>query len=430
MMPAHIPPVQELSGVINLPASKSFSIRALMIAGCGGSSTIIRPSNCDDAIAARQVIGQLGAGVRRSGDDIWRVEAPAQLCPAAVIDVNESGTVLRFLLPLISALGEKTKVVGRGTLRGRPNLHLTRTLRAMGADIKGRGENEGIPVICRGGRLRGGRLKVDGSLSSQFISALLITCPLLEGDTVLRITGRKLVSRDYIVMTKQVLELAGIRIQERGHREYVIPGRQVFRGLRNFQVPSDYGLAAFPLAAAALLPSEVTLKGYFNDRFAQADGAILPFLEKMGAEVRRAGKSLKIKGPSALKGGIFSLKDCPDLVPVMSVLAMFAEGRTVLKDISHVRAKESDRISDLRRELLKAGADARETEGSLVIMPRAQYRAGALLDPRNDHRLAMAFSVLGMKIGTRVKDLQCVSKSYPDFTRDIRQLGAVVKFNR
>ncbi|MDZ4242130.1 MAG: 3-phosphoshikimate 1-carboxyvinyltransferase, partial [Candidatus Omnitrophota bacterium] len=147
---------------------------------------------------------------------------------------------------------------------------------------------------------------------------------------------------------------------------------------------------------------------------------------RMGVRFRRTKNALLIRGPFALKGGRFSLKDCPDLVPVMAVLALFARGTTRLCDIRHARVKESDRISDLRSELLKTGADVRETQTELIINPRPGYRSGVLLDPHQDHRLAMAFSVLGLKIGTKIRDIDCVRKSYPGFVRDIRALGAKV----
>ena len=131
---------------------------------------------------------------------------------------------------------------------------------------------------------------------------------------------------------------------------------------------------------------------------------------------------LKLQGPFDLKGGVFSLKDCPDLVPIMSVLALFARGRTKLVGIHHARAKESDRISDLRKELLKVGARSSETKDSLTITPRANYKSGQLLDSHNDHRLAMAFTVLGLKIGCRVKGIESSHKSYPNFVRDMKVL--------
>ena len=425
-----VKPAFFLKGKVQLPASKSYSIRAFMIAACGGRSTIINPSNCDDAKVAIRVIRFLGAQVKevkRGPVSRWEITANKNKSQLFKISVKESGTVLRFLLPLLALRGRKALVIGEGTLRGRPNLFLTQTLRAMGVDIKGQGKNESIPIDLKGGILRGGNITIDGSLSSQFVSALLIASPQLEQDTCLTLQGRRLVSTDYITMTCQVLEKSGIKIGKRGLRCYQIKGKQEFKGLKNFSVPSDYGLAAFLMAAAALNNSEVTLSGNLRDELVQADGHIISFLDRMGVNLYKTSASIQVKGPFELVGGNFSLRNCPDLVPIMTVLALFARGRTRLYNIGHARVKESDRITDLRVELAKVGAKITEKKDELIIDPHSKYKNDRLLDPHKDHRLAMAFCVLGLKLGVRVKDIECTHKSYPDFVRHFKAIGAVVR---
>ncbi|MFA6378442.1 MAG: hypothetical protein WCX16_01490, partial [Candidatus Omnitrophota bacterium] len=314
-------------------------------------------------------------------------------------------------------------VCGEGTLKSRPNKFLTYTLRKMGKNVQGQGAQETVPIKLGEGALRGGDVSIDGSLSSQFISALLIACPLLAQDTRLKILGKTIVSRPYIAMTLEVLKKAGVAIFKRSDALYFIKGRQTFKGLKHFIVPSDYGLAAFLLAAGALTSSRLVLKGFFDDKLIQADGQILFFLRKMGVKIEKKKQSLKVNGPYVLKGGSFSLKDCPDLVPIMAVLGLFAKGRMRLYDIAHARAKESDRISDLRQELLKVGAKIEEKKDELIIDPQPSYKQNVLLDPHHDHRLAMAFTVLGLKIGATVKDIECVAKSYPEFLSDIGKIG-------
>lgn len=425
-----VKPAFFLRGKIRLPASKSYTIRAFMVAACGGSSTITHPSNCDDAKVSMRVIKSLGAQVKKvkkGPAPHWRVVADRCKSHVSRINVKESGTVLRFLLPLLALRGRKTVVVGEGTLRGRPNLFLTQTLRAMGVDIRGRGEGEGIPVHLKGGVLRPGNITIDASLSSQFVSALLIACPQLAQDTCLTLSGRQIVSADYVTMTCRVLEKSGVKIAKRGPKCYWIKGKQKFKGLKNFNVPSDYGLAAFLMAAAAINNSDVTLNGNLKDGLVQADGHIISFLNKMGVRLYQTSGSVRIKGPFDLIGGNFSLKNCPDLVPVMTVLALFARGRTRLYDIGHARAKESDRITDLRKELAKVGAKITEKKDELIIDPQEKYKNGRLLDPHKDHRLAMAFCILGLKLGVRVKDIECTRKSYPDFVQHLKAIGAVVR---
>jgi len=416
-------PATILRGAVFLPASKSYSIRAFLIASRGGVSRIIAPSDCDDAKIAMSVARQLGAKVRRAGKSAWIIEAKGNRAGRGAVSVGESGTVLRFVLPLLPYHFKKVVVRGEGTLKGRPNHHLTRALRAQGMKIRGAGAGESVPIIFNGGSLKGGALRIQGTVSSQFVSALLIACPQLPGDTVLTITGPKVVSADYIVMTEQVLKKSGVRTARRSARSIRIKGRQTFKGLKRFTVPSDFGLAAFLMAAGALNKSRVVLKGHLDRQLPQADGRIFAFLKKMGVRFKMTRSTIILKGPFKLKGGTFSLKDCPDLVPVMTVLAMFARGKTRLKDIAHARVKESNRISDLRRELLKAGAKIVERKSELIITPQPRYKTGVLLDPHRDHRMAMAFCVLGTRIGVRVKDIGCVSKSYPGFVKDFKRLG-------
>lgn len=425
-----VQPTAVLRGAVQLPASKSYSIRAFMVAACGGTSQIRYPSDCDDAKVAMRVARKLGAGIKRLKSGAWRVEAKARPPRLSSINVQESGTVLRLLLPLVALYNQKATIDGEGTLKGRPNQFLTRTLRAMGVRIRGKGKEESIPIRISGGILRAGKVRIEGSLSSQFISALLMACPQLNHPTRLTVKGGKMVSTDYITMTRQVLAKSGVRIRQDGARRYFIEGNQRFKGLKDFLVPSDYGLAAFLIAAALLNRSAVVLNGILRDDLIQADRHVLPLLRKMGGRFQKTSKTIRINGPSSLKGGDFSLKDCPDLVPIMAVIALFARGKTRLHDIGHARAKESDRVSDLARELRKIGARIVEKKDEMLIYPRPGYRSGCLLDPHRDHRLAMSFAVLGTKLDVRVKDIECTAKSYPGFVRDFKFIGAKVSIDK
>ena len=416
-------PVKRLLGRIDAPASKSYTLRAFIIAARGGSSQILHPSDSEDAIVALETAKALGAAVtpNKSG---YVFKASAAKAKSKTFSVGESGTTLRFLLPLLALHTSQARVKGRGTLVGRPNGPLCETLRRQGVDVRGSGSKESVPIVFKGGELCGGRVLVDGSLSSQFISALMIALPGLSGDSRLILTGQRLVSVDYIQMTLEILARAGIAVRKVSAREYVIKGGQAFKGLRKFDVPSDYGLAAFAMAAAALLPSDVALRGNWDNQLVQSDGHILQYLRSMGVRFKNTSREIKIRGPFDLKGGVFNLKNCPDLVPIMSVLGLFARGKTRLVGIGHARVKESDRISDLRRELLKVGAGIWETSDALTIESRTTYKSGMLLDSHHDHRLAMAFTVLGLKIGCRVKGIESSHKSYPAFVSDMKSLGA------
>ena len=424
-MITHIAPTKRLKGKIRLPASKSYSIRAFLVAACGGRSHIYHPSNCDDAVAARKAAAALGARLSRTKNG-YAVTVPGSRKVRSAISVGESGTALRFCLPLAALAGKKVVLTGKGTLKGRPNHHLVRTLRAMHVPITGTGTQHSIPLTVGKSFPTGGRLTIDGTISSQFLSGLLLMTPQLQENSILRLQGKKIVSADYIRMTRQVLKKAGIRTTKKNERTFTVPGRQKYKGLRSFTVPSDYGLAAFHMAAAALTQSEITLTGYLKKDLVQADGHIFAILKKMGVRFTKTSQTIRMKRSASLKGGDFSLKTCPDLLPILAVVALFAQGRSRFYDIGHVRVKESDRISDLRKELKKVGAEVAEKKNELIVYPGTSYRENSRLDPHKDHRLAMAFCVLGLKLGVRVKDIECVAKSYPDFIRDFKRLGARV----
>lgn len=421
----HIPSTNKLKGSVFLPASKSYSIRAFVVAALGGRSRIIHPSDCDDSLVASRVAQALGASVKKAPDNTWEVVADQSKPLPKSINVKESGTALRLLLPLASLRQSPTVINGSGTLRGRPNRFLVETIQRMGVDIDGAGAEDSIPIRIRSGAMVPGRITIDGSISSQFISALLMTLPQLDRPSELILKG-KLVSQDYIEMTREVLTLAGIKLDSVSARKFRIPGGQRFRGLKRFTVPSDDGLAAFLMAAAVLTDSDIKLTGHLGTGLIQADGHIYRILERMGVPFQKTRSSIKIKGPIELRGGRFSLKHCPDLLPILSVLALFADRPTTFTDIGHARVKESDRITDLRKELEKVGADITESSDKMVIRPQSVYKTDRLLNPHRDHRLAMAFCVLGLKVGVRLRDIHCINKSYPGFIKDFKSIGAKV----
>jgi len=422
-----VSPTRKLQGQIKLPSSKSYTIRAFLIASCGGVSTIIDPSDSEDGRAAFMAIRALGSHLKWLKTNICRVTGVKRSPLQKIIHVGESGTTLRLLLPLVALQQGPFMLIGEGTLQGRPNQALLDTLRKMGVKLLAEGPQGAIPISLQGGTMKGGHITIEGSLSSQFISALLIACPRLNEDSVLEIVGEKLVSTDFITMTLEMLKRAGIEIQQDSPRFFRIRGQQRFQGLGEFMVPSDYGLAAFHMAAAALSPSHVILRGYLPDDLIQADGAVLDLFQKLGIQFQKSVEGITMEGPFAIQGGDFSLKDCPDLVPIMAVLGLFAKDRVRLYDIEHVRTKESDRISDLRRELLKIGADIKESHNELIIQPKTGYNEDVLLNPHHDHRLAMAFCVLGTKLGATVEDIECTTKSYRKFVRDFKKLGVTVR---
>ncbi|MDP2940190.1 MAG: 3-phosphoshikimate 1-carboxyvinyltransferase [Candidatus Omnitrophota bacterium] len=426
-MNLQIKPASYLEGSIIAPASKSYTIRVLFIACLAGRTIVVGPSNSQDAIVAKSVCSKLGAKIKKVKGNTWLINGvKGKLSFPSKINVQESGTSLRFLLSLATLTDKKIEITGCKTLSARPNRALLKVLRKLGAKIRGKGVQESVPIIVETGNITSGNIAIDGRLSSQFISSLLITLPLLSSKSSLKILGNYIVSLPYIDMTKVVLKLAGIKITRTNKRHFLIAGRQRFKGLKRFVVPADYGLAAFIIGAGILCKSQITIKGIGFDKLIQADKNILPIIRRMGVKLKVSKAFIKIRGPQNLKGAMLNLKDSPDLVPVVAVLALFAQGKTRIYGIGHVRLKESDRISDLRKELIKTGADIREKKDELIIYPKKALKGGITLDPHQDHRLAMAFSILGLKLGLQVKNIECVKKSYPNFLSDLKAIKAQI----
>jgi 3-phosphoshikimate 1-carboxyvinyltransferase len=418
-----------LKGEIVPPGSKSYSIRGFIIAALGGNSKIINPSLSEDVKVAISICRQLGARIARINNKVWQVQGiEKEIRFPKNLNVKESGTTLRFLLSLASLSSRKIIIKAEGTLNSRPNKPLISVLKRMGADINGRSILGTTPISIKKGNVKGTNIIIDGTLSSQFISSLLITTPLLDSDSTIRVVGDYIVSTPYIDMTLAVLKKAGIKIKKINSRFYKIKGRQCFKGLGIFRVPTDYGLSAFLMAAACLTNSRVVLR-ITSDNLIQADKKIIEFLERMGVKLKIFKNSILINGPMRLQGGNFCCRECPDLVPVLVVLGLFADRATRIYGIGHLRAKESDRITDFRTELFKLGAKVKEFNDQLIIYPVNKLRENCVIDPHNDHRLAMAFAVLGLRMGIIVKNIECVNKSYPDFLRDLRNLGAKIKLN-
>jgi 3-phosphoshikimate 1-carboxyvinyltransferase len=419
-------PASRLEGTIVPPASKSYSIRAFIIASLGGKSKIINPSNSIDCKVAIDNCRRLGAKIKRVDSNVYLVDGfDKNRKSQKILDVKESGTTLRFMISLASIFPGRTVIRGTGTLRSRPNRPLINALKYLGIKIRGTGPKATVPIVVSGGSLKGGKLEIDGTLSSQFISSILITAPNFSGNTRLRIIGDHVVSQPYIDMTLAVLKRSGVRIERINGRNYFIRGNQRFSGIKEFRVPPDYGLSGFFMAAASLVSSDLLINGLLSDNLVQADRKILHFLKQMGVKYKQVKAGMRIKGPFGLKGGTFILRDSPDLVPIMGILALFASGKTRLCGIRHVRIKESNRISHFRQELLKIRARVEEKEDELIIYPCFALKADAVLDPHNDHRLAMAFTILGLAHkGIMVKNIGCVAKSYPDFLNDLKKIGA------
>lgn len=416
-----------IKGEVFAPPSKSYTHRAITLAALSKESIVRHPLISADTLATIRASEMFGASVEREEDRliIHGVNGKPNV-PEDVIDAANSGTTLRFMTAVAALTDGITVLTGDASLRTRPNGPLLEVLNRLEVKACSTRGNERAPLVVKGG-LKGQEVSINGSISSQFISALLITCPLAENSTTLSIIG-KLKSRPYVDVTLEMLELAGVQVHtdESNGTRFIIQGKQKY-DFKDYTVPGDFSSASYLLAAAALTDgSEVTVKNLFPSK--QGDKVIIETLRQMGADItwdKEAG-NVTVRGGKQLKAITFDAGATPDLVPTVAVLAAAAEGTSRIENAEHVRYKETDRLSALATELPKLGVDLKEEKDSLTIT--GGKLQGTSVHGWDDHRIVMALTLAGMVAGdTTIDTTESVSISYPNFFKDMRSLGAKIK---
>ena len=398
-------------GCVKIPASKSQAHRLLIVAALGEGETRLRCDGISKDIAATVAcLRALGAEIREE-DGALRVR-PIRDLPAGEcrLPCGESGSTLRFLLPVVGALGARAVFVREGRLPERPLSPLDRELCAHGMTL----EAEGALLHC-GGKLVPGAYSLPGNVSSQYISGLLLALPKLAGESRLTVTG-PLESAAYVTMTEDALRLAGIRFDK--HNDvYIINGMQKARLPETLTVEGDWSNAAFFLALGALSPQGMKVMG-MDRRSSQGDRAVLEILRRFGAEIAEEGTDLLISR-GTLRAQVIDAAPIPDLIPVLSVVAAVAEGETHIVNAGRLRLKESDRLRSTTAMLSALGAQIEEQPEGLVIGGKPQLLGGTV-DTVGDHRIAMSAAVAASVCtgNVTVEGAECVQKSYPRFWED------------
>jgi 3-phosphoshikimate 1-carboxyvinyltransferase len=411
-----------MHGTVRAPPSKSYTHRALMMAFLAGDAQVRAPLWGADTLATRSCLRALGAEVR--GEATARVSRGALAPPADVLDVENSGTTLRLLSGVCGLLDGASVLTGDASIRARPMQPLLDALRDVGCDaFSTRGDGR-APVVVRG-PMRGGEARMPGDVSSQFVSSLLMACPLAGKDTRITLTS-PLKSRPYVEVTLAMLRHFGVRAAS--HDEgFDVPSGQRYKA-RAFTVPGDYSSAAFPLVAGAITGGEVTVTGLAPE-WPQGDRFVLDALRAMGADVRERGGRATVRG-GALHGAELDLGDTPDLFPALCIAAACAEGTTTLHGAPQLRFKESDRIRAMARGLRAMGARCTERPDGLVVRGPAKLR-GARIRTEGDHRILMSFAVAALRARgpVHLDEHESFAVSYPGFLDDFRALGgkAVVR---
>jgi len=398
---------QPFRSTIEVPGSKSVANRALICAALSsGTSTLTNLPSGDDTEAMLTALCDLGLTVERTGTGVEITRR--QPLQSAGLDTGLAGTTSRFLTALVATGDREIQIDGRERLRQRPFGPLINALRSLGADIQD--SNGGLPLTIHG-PLRGGTLQVDATMSSQFISSLMMVGPTLDGGLKMSLLG-ELISRPYVELTALVMKMFGVHV-ELSSTQIVISEQSYTAAEVNIE--ADASSASYSLAIAAATGSTVTIEG-FGTTSHQGDVFIVEILKMMGATVLSSESTTTVSrdGDSPLSGVDIDMSEVSDLVPTVAALACLANTATRIRGVGFIRAKESDRIGDLAHELRKFGAQIEEHDDGLSVLPSTLH--GAAVDTHDDHRLAMAFSIVGSCIpGVEIHDAGVVSKSWPTY---------------
>jgi len=407
-----VKPLQNLQATVTVPGSKSYTNRALLIAGLtDGECRLEKPLVSDDTKYMIRALKAFGVSVQE-GKDVFIVSGSGGKLstPKEDIFIGNAGTAMRFLTTFSALAPGKTRLDGDERMRQRPLADLLDCLTQMGVKAVSANGNGCPPIDIAGGEVPGGDIQLAGDKSSQYLTSILLSAPYFKDDTCIHIQG-DLTSKSYADITLDIMKTFGVHVDNESYQRFKVKAGDYYKA-QTYQVESDWSSASYFLAAAAVTGGEVTLTD-INPHSVQGDAQFTSVLEKMGCRVEKKANALHIKG-NPLRGITINMNNMPDAVQTLAVIALFAEGETVIEGIGNLRIKETDRISALANELTRLGAGVEAGEDFLIIRP-GDYK-GAEVETYDDHRMAMSFAVAGLKIpGIRIKDPKCVEKSFPDF---------------
>lgn len=410
-------PVKTVSGEVTVPGSKSLSNRALLLAAlANGTTTVTNLLDSDDIRHMLDALRNLGVEYRLSdcktvcevkgNAGVFDTKQPLELY------LGNAGTAMRPLCAALAMSEGEFILGGEPRMEERPIGSLVETLQAAGADIQYLKSNGYPPLKISGKPLSGGALEIDGSISSQFLTAVLMAAPLFKADTSIKVVG-ELVSKPYIEITLAIMEQFGVDVVNHDFKEFVIKGQQSYLSPGEYMVEGDASSASYFLAAGAIKGGTVKVYGVGKNSV-QGDIRFADVLEKMGADISWGRNYIQVSG-ARLKAVDMDMNHIPDAAMTIAVAALFAEGTTSIRNIYNWRVKETDRLAAMATELKKLGAEVEEGEDYISVTP-AQKLQEAAIDTYNDHRIAMCFSLVSLSdTAVTINDPKCTSKTFPDY---------------
>ena len=412
----------KIKGIVDCPSNKSYTHRGIFLASLAGNNSQVENALLSaDTKATIEACKKFGAIIEVNNSSIIVKEPIKADTVVPEINTENSGTTIRIAIGIASLFSQEIKLTGDASIQKRPMQPLLDALTSIGAKCN---SIDGKPPVSIKGVIVGGDVKIPGNLSSQFITSLLITAPLTKNGINLNIEG-DLVSKPYLDATIRTMREFGVSVQTIiPYKKYNI-SPQIYKNT-TFNVPIDFSSLALLLAFTVLNGEDVIIKGSTGN-LPQGDEAFIDFLKQLGVSVTINENEIKIKSPEKLEGGIFDLRNSPDLLPPLAILSLISLKPIEIVNVKHARLKETDRIAILARELPKIGIKVEEKEDGLILESSGNL-TGAKLNSENDHRLFMTFCIAGTYIGNCiVTDPKSVEVSYPNFIEEMNKLGAKIE---
>ena len=411
-----IRPRSPIRAVVRMPGSKSITHRALIAAGLATGKSLIKEFlACDDTLYTVKALRDMGIGISIDGSDASVLGTGGKFDTVheqKEIFLGNSGTSYRLLLSLAALGGREYLLTCSSRMGQRPIIDLVKALRSLGVETSFTQRDGYPPVSVKGNGIRGGRIKIPGNISSQYISSLLLSGPYAEKEVEIEVTG-ELVSRPYIDLTLDVMKSFGVQVDHEAYRYFRVGVEEKYRACR-FIIDGDVSTASYFWGAAAVTGGSVITENIHPYSTRQGDIALLDILTEMGCHVEKQQDRVIVEG-RALSGVEADMAAIPDMVPTLAAVSLFAEGKTVIRNVPHLRYKESDRLRDTAREWRSLGGKVEELEDGLIIHG-GEKLTGTEVNPRDDHRLAMSLAIIGLNTeGVRIRDDHCVEKSFPSF---------------
>ncbi|ADL52691.1 3-phosphoshikimate 1-carboxyvinyltransferase [Clostridium cellulovorans] len=414
---------QNFIAEIDVPGSKSVANRALIIAALAEGTTVLKNMLfSDDTRYMMEAIRKLGNTVEvdEQKRTVIVKSAAEKVFPETELFIGNAGTAMRFLPTYISAGKGKVSLTGIERMKERPIKDLVDGLRELGVEVTYK-EKDGFPPFeIDSNGLPGGEISIRGDKSSQYLTSILLSAPYAKEDVTVKIQG-KLVSIPYVDITIRMMKDFGVEVENRDYKEFFIKSGQKYKS-REYIVEGDCSSASYFFGIAAITNSEIKVNNVCKNTM-QGDIKLLDVLEKMGVSVSYGENHVLVKGSGKLRGITVDMHHMSDVAQTLSVVALFADGVTKIENVYNMRIKETDRIKAVYNELMKLGAKVTELEDGLIIEPAVKYNENVEIDTYDDHRMAMSFSLAGLRIpGVKIKDPDCVSKTFPSYFEEFEKI--------